>query len=165
MSAVQVAFVRIAVVYLVGTGALGLWFLVDPTWAWAFRTTHVHAGVLGFFLSLVMGVAFWLLPRPGGIRTPRLEAWTLVLFHGGLAVRTVFEPWLRLGSAPAVAEPLLWASGVATLAGMGLFAVSVWGRARTPEELRRARERRDATPVVASERDAPRTSQGAGRSR
>ena len=165
MSAVQVAFVRLAVVYLFGTGALGLWFLIDPSWAWAFRTTHVHAGVLGFFLSLVMGVAFWLLPRPGGVRTPRIEAWTLALFHGGLAVRTVLEPWLRLGSAPTFAEPLLWASGAINLAGIALFAGSVWGRARTPEELRRARERRNRTPVVASDRDAPSTSDGAGRSR
>ncbi|MEX2500991.1 MAG: hypothetical protein WD336_01335 [Trueperaceae bacterium] len=142
MSFVQVAFVRIAVLYLVATGVLGLWFLIDPTHAWIFRTTHVHAGVLGFFLSLVMGVAFWLLPRPGGVRTPRVEAWTLALFHGGLLVRTGIEPWTRAGTAPPWADPILWCAGAATVAGMITFAASVWGRARTPEELRRARERR-----------------------
>ena len=139
MSRVQALFVRVAVVYLVATGALGLLFLITTRWTWAFRVTHVHMGVLGFFLSLVMGVAFWLLPRPGGRRTPRVEAVAFGLFHGGLAVRVMIEPWVKLGG-PALLSPLLVVAGASTLAGMAVFARSVWGRAVSVDALRRARE-------------------------
>lgn len=57
MNGIQAAFVRTAVVYLLATGLLGVAFLFEPPWTWAFRVVHVHAGILGFFLSLVMGMA------------------------------------------------------------------------------------------------------------
>lgn len=142
MSPVQVAFLRLAVLYLVATGALGVLFLIDPRWVGAFRVAHVHAGVLGFFLSLVMGVAFWLLPRPGGRRWPGMEAWAFGLFHGGLALRLLMEPWWRSGGPAALQAPVVTGS-LATLGGMAVFAVAVWRRAVTPEALRRAREHAD----------------------
>lgn len=138
MSRVQALFVRTAVVYLVLTGAFGVLFLATTDYTYAFRVTHVHMGILGFFLSLVMGVAFWLLPRPGGLRHPKPEAWAYGLFHGGLAARVLLEPWLKTGG-PALLSPLLVAAGVSTLAGMTVFAIAIWRRAVTPEALRRAR--------------------------
>ncbi len=141
MSRVQVLFVRMALAYLVLTGLLGTLFLAWPSWMAAFRVVHVHAGVLGFFLSFVMGVAFWLMPRPGGRRTPRLEAWAFALFHGGLAVRVVVEPWWRM-VGPSSLRWVLVAAGSATLAGMAIFAVALWGRALSAEALRRARSDR-----------------------
>lgn len=139
MSRIQAAFVRTAVVYLLATGALGVTFLFEPPWTWAFRVVHVHAGILGFFLSLVMGVAFWLLPRPGGRRAPRREAWAYAAFHGGLLLRMALEPWWRLGGPPTL-QWLVIVGSVATLAGMAIFAAEAWRRAATPEALRRARE-------------------------
>lgn len=143
MSRIQAAFVRTALVYLVLTGALGVVFLAAPRWMPAFRVVHVHAGLLGFFLSLVMGVAFWLLPRPAGRRTPRAEAWSYALFHGGLAARVALEPWWRLGGPPEL-RALLVAAGTATLAGMTVFAVALWGRAVDADTLRRLRSERAA---------------------
>jgi len=138
VSRVQALFVRTALVYLVLTGLLGTAFLAWPSWMGAFRVVHVHAGLLGFFLSLVMGVAFWLMPRPGGRRTPRLEAWAFALFHGGLALRVVIDPWWRM-VGPSSLRWVLVVAGAATLAGMVIFAVALWGRAVSAETLRRSR--------------------------
>jgi hypothetical protein len=138
MSRVQAAFVRAALLYLVATGLLGVALQAAPGRAAAFRVVHVHAGVLGFFLSLVMGVAFWLLPRPGGRRTPRAEAWAFALFHAGLAARMALEPWWRLGGPPELRWALLVA-GLLTAAGMTVFAAALWGRAVDADTVRRAR--------------------------
>ncbi len=138
MSRVQALFVRTALAYLVLTGLLGTAFLAWPSWMAAFRVVHVHAGVLGFFSSLIMGVAFWLMPRPGGRRTPRLEAWAFALLHGGLALRVVVDPWWRM-VGPSSLRWVLVAAGAATLAGMAIFAVASWGRAVSANALRRAR--------------------------
>ncbi len=72
MSFWQVAFLRAALFWLVATGALGVWVSFNPGMAALVRATHAHMGVIGFFLAMVMGVAFWMLPRPGGIRQ---KAW------------------------------------------------------------------------------------------
>lgn len=144
MSRVQAAFVRTALVYLVLTGVLGTIFLAAPRWIGAFRVVHVHAGLLGFMLSLIMGVAFWLMPRPGGRRTPRAEAWAYGLFHGGLALRVALEPWWRLGGPPEL-RFLLVIAALATLAGTAVFAVALWGRAVDADTLRRIRAERPPT--------------------
>ncbi|WP_243454911.1 hypothetical protein [Meiothermus sp. CFH 77666] len=57
------------------------------------KTTHVHAGLVGFFLNLVMGVAFWMMPRPAQIRQEGLEAMAYYTLNAGLLLRLVAEPW------------------------------------------------------------------------
>ena len=41
---------------------------VRPGLAGVLAPTHGHLGTVGFMLSMVMGVAFWMMPRPGGMR-------------------------------------------------------------------------------------------------
>ena len=50
MSAYEVLLIRAGLVYLVATAALGVAFFAWPASVWAFRTTHIHLGVLEFFL-------------------------------------------------------------------------------------------------------------------
>ena len=138
MSRWEVALVRAALVYLVATAVLGVAFFASPALAGYFRTTHIHLGVLGFFLSMVMGVAYWLMPRPGGLRQERAEAWTFWLLNGGLILRTVGEPWLRMGGPPWLRE-LTIAAGLLLLAAIVVFAVSMWARVRTAKEIQRLR--------------------------
>ncbi len=145
MSGAQVAFVRASLVYLVLTGAVGVAITVQPGWTGIFRVVHAHAGVLGFFLSFVMGVAFWLMPRPGGLRTPRLEAAAFVLFHGGLATRMVADPFWRMTGADWT-RPALVVAAMATLAGMALFAAVMARRAVPAAALQRRRRPASSVP-------------------
>ena len=143
MSRYEVALIRAALIWLLVTAILGVIFYLLPSWAAPFRTTHVHFGALGFALSLIMGVAFWLMPRPGGLRQERLEAWTFWLFHPSLVVRGVAEPWVRSGGPE-------WLVGVEIVAGLGLvaaiavFVVSMFARVKTIEEIQRRSVRRSS---------------------
>ncbi|MFO8150662.1 MAG: hypothetical protein R6T93_10210 [Trueperaceae bacterium] len=97
-------------------------------------------GTVGFFLSLVMGVAYWMMPRPGGIRQERLEAVTFWLLHGGLALRVVAEPAWRVTLASGWSTALL-ASALAQLAAMLVFALAMRARVVTADEVKRRRAR------------------------
>lgn len=143
MSRFQVALVRASLFWLVATAALGVAFQVWPALAGAWRTTHVHMGVLGFFLSMVMGVAYWMMPRPGGLRQERWEAVTFASLHGGLLLRVVAEPQWRRTLEPAW-QAASTASGALLLAAVVAFAVAMHARVVTAETLRRLRERREA---------------------
>lgn len=138
VSRYEVLLIRAGLVYLVLTGALGVAFFAYPTLAVAFRTTHIHLGVLGFFLSMVMGVAYWLMPRPGGLRQERSEAWTFWLLNAGLLLRTLLEPWSRLGG-PEWLQVGSIVAGLALLAAIVVFAVAMWSRVVTAEEIHRIR--------------------------
>lgn len=138
MSRFQVLLVRASLVWLLTTATLGVVFMLAPGVAGAFRTTHVHLGVIGFFLSMVMGVAFWMMPRPGGVRQVRFEAATFFLLHGGLALRVVTEPvWRSTGASGWWAAMV--ASGVLQLAAIVVFAVAMHARVVTVDTIKRKR--------------------------
>jgi hypothetical protein len=139
MSRFEALFIRVALVYLVLTGLLGAAFYLWPTLMPYFRVTHVHIGVVGFFLSFVMGVAYWMMPRlPGGVRQEGLEAVTFVLLHGGLAIRVLAEPaWRYTGSAELAAANVVGA--VAQVAAFAVFAYAMNARVRSAEAIRRLR--------------------------
>lgn len=142
MSRYEVLLLRAAVLYLVATAAVGVLLAVRPALAPALGPTHAHLGLVGFFLSTVMGVAFWMMPRPGGIRQEGWEAACFYLLNGGMLLRAFTEPWWRLGGGPA-AHDLFVISGVATLAAVVAFAWAMRRRLVTVEVVRaRSRGRR-----------------------
>lgn len=74
--------IRIALIYFVATislGALALLAkagLLSPWWL-GLRTLHVHLGFVGWFVQLVFGVGYWILPKfSKGPKRPR--AWAAV---------------------------------------------------------------------------------------
>ena len=138
MSRWEANLIRAGLIYLLLTAGLGVAFFAAPISAAVFRTTHIHLGVLGFFLSMMMGVAYWMMPRPGGLRQERAEAWTFWLLNVGLIVRTVVEPWSRLGG-PDVLQPIGVGAGVLLLAAISVFVVSMFARVKTVEEIQRIR--------------------------
>lgn len=82
--------VALALVQLVFAAWAG-WALalarIDPgaTWVWALRALHLEAALIGAWSGLALGIAWWILPRPGGRR--RFAAALLAggaLLHGGV---------------------------------------------------------------------------------
>src|SRR5690625_5152711 len=138
MNRYEVLLIRCGLVYLVLTGMLGVIFMINPPLAAYFRVTHVHLGFLGFFLSLVMGVAYWMMPRPGGLRQEALTAATFWLHNGGLMMRAVAEPWFRSsgGTAPQV---FLVAGGFLSLGAFMIFAWAMSRRVVTAEQIQESR--------------------------
>lgn len=146
MSRWQVAFLRAALLWLIATGAVGLYVAVKPGVAALLRPTHAHMGIVGFFLAMVMGVAFWMMPRPGGIRQSGLEGVTFVLLQGGLLLRLVGEPWWRSGGG-ALPHALFVLSGALLLGSMITFAYAMSKRVVTIEVIReRGQGRRRPKP-------------------
>lgn len=140
----QAWLLRGALVYLLLTGAFGVAFSLRPGLVGVLGPTHAHLGLVGFFLSMVMGVAYWMMPRPGGIRQTRLEwtsFWSLQL---GMLTRLVGEPWTRLGGGTP-ARALFVTSGVLVLGAMVSFAWAMRARIVTIDVIRaRSRPRRGA---------------------
>ena len=95
MSLYEYRLIRAALFYFVLTGLLGMPFFLFPSLTPYFRVTHIHLGVVGFFLSMVVGVAYWMMPRPGQLRQEGLEATTFHLLNAGLLLRALAEPWWR----------------------------------------------------------------------
>lgn len=142
MSLYEYRLIRAALLYLVLTALLGVLFFFFPALTPYFRVTHIHLGVLGFFLSIVMGVAYWMMPRPGGLRQEGLEAATFYLLNAGLLLRAVAEPWWRF-TGDALPRGLAAGSGPLLLAAILVFVWAMRARVKTKEmvlELRRARE-------------------------
>ncbi|GGN04424.1 hypothetical protein GCM10007092_18670 [Thermus composti] len=134
-------FVRAALFYLVYTALLGTLFYFLPSLVGPFRPSHVHAGLVGFFLQMVMGVAYWMMPRPGGLRQDRLEALTFFLLNAGLLLRLVLEPLYLMGKEGL--RPWLGLSGGLQLAATLVFAHAMTRRVVTADRLRKMREARE----------------------
>jgi hypothetical protein len=83
-------------------------FLARPVAA--LMRAHAHLGLAGFFLTLLQGVAFQLVPMftMGELRRPRLVLGGLIASQAGL---------LLLAPGLAYAEPLVAAAGALVLAG------------------------------------------------
>lgn len=149
----QVAFLRCALFWLIANGLAGLGMALKPSLTGVLSPTHAHLGTIGFFLSMVMGVAFWMLPRPGGIKQTRLEMLTFLSLQAGMVTRVVGEPWWRATGA-ALPYGLFAASGGLVFLAVLTFAFAMRKRIVTVEVIRaRARPRKGAGGT--NEGDAP----------
>ena len=81
-----------------------------------------------------MGVAYWLMPRPGGLRQERLEAATFYLLNAGLVLRILAEPAWRASGLEWLRGVLI-ASGALQVAAMLVFAVAMQARVKTKEAI------------------------------
>ncbi len=136
-------FVRTSLLWLLVAGVLGVLFYLDPGLMGAWRSVHVHAGVVGFFMNMVFGVAYWMMPRPGQIKQPGLEALTFWTLNLGLLLRGVLEP---LAAAQGYGFPLsagLLLSALLQLFAMVVFVYAMSRRVVTNEMLWRMRKLRE----------------------
>lgn|SRR5690625_4360446 len=113
--------------------------LIYPQYAPAFRVAHLHLGIVGFFLQFVMGVAFWLMPRPGGMnRQTGLAATIFITLNTGVMIRTIFDPLWRFTGVGAY-QTWLIVGGLLQLAAMIMFAFAMKQRVVTAAEIVRRR--------------------------
>lgn len=105
----------------------------------AFVTAHAHILLVGFFINIVMGVAFWMFPRPPDRRMNEpLATVAYALLNVGLAMRISFE-WAQEEYQGQLYGALLGASGVLQALGGVLFVYVIWPRvraARVPPNLK-----------------------------
>jgi len=136
-------FVRASLVYLVYTALLGFLFYLEPGGMAYLRSSHVHAGLVGFFLNMVFGVAYWMMPRPGQLKQPGLEAATFYTLNAGLVLRLGLEPFALAGWAEAL-QPGLVLSALLQLAAVLVFVYAMQRRVVTNEMLWKLRKMRKA---------------------
>ncbi len=132
MSRFEVYLIRAALIYLVLTGLLGVLMFLKPELMVYFRTTHFHLGFIGFFLGMVMGVAYWMMPRPGGLRQERLEAMTFFILNSGIVLRLMTEPWWRMTGRGGLYILVILAA-LLQLIAMLIFAIAMWQRVKTKD--------------------------------
>ena len=136
-------FVRASLVYLLYTATLGFLFYLEPGWMGFLRSSHVHAGTVGFFLNMVFGVAYWMMPRPGQIKQPGLEAATFYTLNAGLLLRLVLEPYALLHPAPGLQTWLAFGA-LLQLAAVLIFVYAMHRRVVTNQMLWKLRKMREA---------------------
>ena len=130
-------FIKIGLLYLALGGGLGALFMVfkglriSVPW-YAFIPAHAHLMFVGFITHLVMGVAYWMFPRPKVSRYSDRRAWlNLGLLDTGLLMRVVFEPWQTLGGGKLVGW-FVALSGTLQFLGLLTFVVNIWDRIYFP---------------------------------
>ena len=97
-------------------------------------TAHVHLLLVGFMLTIVMGVATWMFPRPAqgdGRYRPELAEAVYWLIAPATALRAAAEVLLAVTGAPWLGW-VVAAAGLGQLAAAALFVLNMWWRVRMP---------------------------------
>lgn len=143
-------FLKTGVAFLFFGLLLGAWMIVRrelygrvPT---PYETSaHTHAILVGFVMSMILGVALWLFPRPekeDRRYSPRAAAGAYWLVTIGTAGRVLAE----LARPASSAVWLRWAVvffGLAQVGGIMLFFYTMWSRIRpVGSQVREARGER-----------------------
>ena len=93
---------------------------------------YIHLLMVGWITGLIMGVAFWLFPRPDRNRTapPEQLGWTAyACLYTGLLLRLLAEPATAVDPASAL-RWVLPVSGLLQLAAAVAFVLLIWPRVR-----------------------------------
>jgi hypothetical protein len=131
MPKVSVWLIRTALVHVLSGAVLGAFYFSFkavgwPLFALSHRPVHVEQMLIGWMVQLVIGVAFWILPRPEG-HDPSAHGglmWTVYgLLNGGLLAAA-------LGGDPSLPAALAVAGRVAEAAAVMLFGLHAWNRQR-----------------------------------
>ncbi len=116
---------------------LGLYMIVEAygfdNWPKKFLiTAHVHVILFGFIISLIMGVALWMFPRPRDQRgySPRIAEATYWFLTLGTAIRFLAELSLSLGSPALPLKGAVILGSLSQLLAGILFVVNIWSRVR-----------------------------------
>ncbi len=136
-------FIRASLFYLLYAAVLGFLFYLEPAWTGYLRSSHVHAGLVGFMANMVFGVAYWMMPRPGQLKQPGLELATLLTLNGGLLLRLLCEPFYLAHPAPALHDALVL-SALLQLGGVAIFVYAMQQRVVTNQMLWKLRKLREA---------------------
>jgi heme/copper-type cytochrome/quinol oxidase subunit 1 len=120
-------FIRSALVYLALGFTLGALMLsnkgapLSPL-LWQLLPAHIECLVVGWTVQLMMGVAFWILPRFQGQRGNETPAWVAFCLLNLGALLAGFGPTLALSGW------VMTAGRAAEAAAVAAFAVHAWPR-------------------------------------
>jgi hypothetical protein len=121
--------IRAALVHFLSGAMLGASYLVFKATGWpVFAATHlvVHQEqmLIGFLVQLVIGVAWWILPRNEATNMGGPAIWTcFVLVNVGVLLAA-------LGRDPALPPVLLLVGRLMETVASALFAALAWNRQR-----------------------------------
>ncbi len=130
-------FLKTAIAFL-GLGlALGGWMMVRRELGGVYPSpylvsAHTHAILVGFVMSMILGVALWLFPRPereDGRYRPRVAELSYWLVTVGTTARVAGE-LLRQTSGATWLRWVVVLSGLAQIVGLGAFFHTMWSRIR-----------------------------------
>ena len=132
MPTLSLYFIRASLVCFMAGVTIGALLLADKGMpgvspVWPYRSAHIELSVLGWVVQLVMGTAYWILPRhpEGSPRGNRHVAWlSFYLLNAGI-VFGVAALWFPVyPSADAFFRFF-------QLAGIACFAYVIWPRVLT----------------------------------
>lgn len=137
MPPVTRSYVHAAWLYFVFGVVLGAGFLVYQALTGygvprQLVATHTHMLLVGWAAQWVMGIAYWIYPRPPGTKArPGAARIAFGLLNVGLLLRLVAEPLGLLVPAPPLA-PALVLSALLQAAAAVVFVGSIWERIAPP---------------------------------
>jgi hypothetical protein len=132
MPRASIWLIRAALVHLVIGFTLGALLLVNKASGltaaiWRWLPVHLEVLLVGWFVQLVMGVAYWIFPRFGMSRAARGReglAWlALALVNVGV--------WLAAIGWIASVSDIMVVGRLAELGAAGVLAVNIWSRTRS----------------------------------
>ena len=131
MPRVSVWLIRTSLLHLLSGAMLGAAYLMFkaggwPLWAVSHRPVHVEQMLVGWLVQLVIGVAFWILPRPAGHDPADRSGLMWLVFwllNGGLLLAA-------LAGDPHVPASLAPAGRIAETTAVLLFGWHGWHRQR-----------------------------------
>ena len=98
-------------------------------------TAHVHLLLVGFMLTLVIGVATWMFPRPArddARYRPELAEAVYWIMTVSTIARASAEIGLALVGGTGSLRLVVAGGGLGQLAAAALFVVNMWSRVRMP---------------------------------
>jgi len=137
-------YIKTAIVFLFVGLAIGGWMIVERDLMHRFPSTyatsaHTHALLVGFVMMMILGVALWLFPRPDKQDQrykPGLVLTAYWLLTAGTAARVLGELTEAIGGSAGNTDASLWlrtvvvSAGLAQIAGLVLFFLTMWSRIR-----------------------------------
>ena len=132
-------YVKTSFAFLVAGLALGGYIIVSEFVIGVhpprlFITAHAHLLLVGFVLTLIIGVATWMFPRPAREDTryrPELAEAVYWIITVSTIVRASAEIGLGLWGAGGL-RLVVAAGGLGQLAAAVLFVLNMWWRVRMP---------------------------------
>jgi heme/copper-type cytochrome/quinol oxidase subunit 1 len=130
-------YVKTAIAFLMLGLVTGLWMVVQRELRGRFPTSyeisaHTHVILVGFVMTMILGVALWLFPRPekeDRRYSPWLAELAYWLLTAGTLARFVGELVRRAGAPRWIALTIVFAS-TAQVAGLAVFFYTMWSRIR-----------------------------------
>lgn len=121
-------FIKSSLLYLLAGFTVGALLLMQKGWAfapqiWLLLPFHIEIVIFGWILQLVMGTAFWMLPRFGETRGNEKTVWlAFLLINGGILLN--LSAFFFHAALPALAGRVLEIGAVIS------FVVHAWPRVK-----------------------------------